>query len=585
MNLPQLGIKETTTLALRRRRGRWGLKALLVLLSLAAFALGGPTASYADRRGDDDRDERDERHGSDAIGLKFLGRYSSGLFGPDESASESLTHDPRTQRLFVVNVANATIDVIDIKKPTDPKFLFAIDLTLFGNNANSVAFHKGVLAVAVEAHVKTDPGTAVFFDAHGTLLNAIKVGALPDMITFTPDGKKVLVANEGEPNDDYTIDPEGSVSIIDVSRGVRRTTQSDVVTADFKKFNNAKLDPSIRIFGPNATVAQDLEPEYITVSKDSEEAWVTLQENNAIAHLDLKKGRFTKLIALGTKDHSLAKNKLDASDRDNAINITNWPLKSFYLPDAVASYEYRGKTYLVTANEGDTRDYDGFSEEARVSSLTLDLVKFPNAADLKLPANLGRLTVTNANGNTDGDDDFDELYATGARSFSIWSDSGKLVFDSGSEFERIIAERFPKNFNADNEANDFDSRSDNKGPEPEGVTIAHLFGKVYAFIALERIGGIMIYNISNPFDVKFVDYMNSRDFTVPVCDQPDDSDCEQGSIPNPAVGDLGAEVVHFIDADDSPTGKPLLAVANEISGTTSLFEIVKKKTQVALKSN
>ena len=341
----------------------------------------------------------------------------------------------------------------------------------------------------------------------------------------------MLVANEGEPNDAYTVDPEGSVSIIDISHGIRRLRQSDVVTADFKKFNNAKLDPSIRIFGPNATVAQDLEPEYIAVSKDSKEAWVTLQENNAIAHLDLKKGRFTKLIGLGTKNHSLPGNELDASDRDNAINIANWPIKGFYLPDAIASYEYRGKTFLVTANEGDTRDYDGFSEEARVSSLTLDPVKFPNAADLKQNAKLGRLTVTKANGDTDGDGDFDEIYATGGRSFSIWSESGKLVFDSGADFERIIAERFPNNFNSNNEANNFDDRSDNKGPEPEGVTIARISGDTYAFITLERIGGIMIYNISNPFDVSFVDYVNTRDFAVLVCDQPDDGDCEQGSIP------------------------------------------------------
>jgi DNA-binding beta-propeller fold protein YncE len=220
------------------------------------------------------------------------------------------------------------------------------------------------------------------------------------MIVFTPDGKKVLVANEGEPNDDYTIDPEGSVSIIDLARGVTRIQQGDVVTADFKQFNNVKLDPTIRIFGPKAKVAQDLEPEYITVSKDSQQAWATLQENNAVAHLDIGRASFTKLIGLGVKDHSLPGNELDASDRDGTINIVNWPIKAFYLPDAVASYEFSGKTYLITANEGDTRDYDGYSEEERVSSLALDPVKFPNAADLQQNAKLGRLTVTSANGKT-----------------------------------------------------------------------------------------------------------------------------------------------------------------------------------------
>jgi hypothetical protein len=550
------------------------LRPLATLVSVAmTLSLFAPHSLRADWR----------RRSNDQIELKFLGRYSSGIFGPDAAGAESLAHEPRSQRLFVVNVANRAIDVLDIKNPKDPKFLFAIDLTPFGASANSVAVHKGIVAVAVQAIVKTDPGMAVFFDAHGMLLNAVKVGALPDMIVFTPDGEKVLVANEGEPNSynqPDSVDPEGSVSIIDISRGVRRLRQSDVVTADFKSFNNTKLDSSIRIFGPNATVAQDLEPEYITISKDSKEAWVTLQENNAIAHLDIKKGRFTKLIGLGTKDNSLSGNELDASDRDSAINITNWPIKSFYLPDAIASFEYRDKIFLVTANEGDTRNYTGFNEEIRVGSgsYNLDPVKFPNAVDLKQNANLGRLTVTNANGkNKDGN--FEEIYAIGGRSFSIWDERGRLIFDSASDFEKITADLFPNNFNAGNEANDFDTRSDNKGPEPEGVTIARIGDNVYAFIALERIGGIMIYDITNPFDVEFVDYVNARNFTVPVCDEADlpQDECEQGDTPSSAVGDLGAEVIRFIAAADSPNGKALLAVANEISGTTSVFEIVKKR--------
>jgi hypothetical protein len=505
--------------------------------------------------------------------LKFLGRYQSGIFGPDRSAAESLAHDPGTQRLFVVNVAAGAIDVIDISNPNLPSKLFSIDLTPFGSHANSVAVHDGIVAAAVEDTVPTDPGKAVFFNANGQFLSAVIVGVLPDMITFTPNGQKVLVANEGQPSQDYTIDPEGSVSIIDMRRGAPNITQADVITADFKAFNNVPLDPRIRIFGPNATVAQDLEPEYITVSHDSKTAWVTLQENNAIAKLDIERGIFTQLFALGFKDHQRLRRGLDASDRDNAIHIANWPVKGMYQPDAIASYRYRGETFLVTANEGDARDYDAFSEEARVSTLDLDLAAFPDSAMLKQNANLGRLTVTNATGKNE-DGKFAELYVFGARSFSIWDEHGRLVFDSGDEFERLIAERFPNFFNSDNGANNFDDRSDNKGPEPEDVTIARLFERVYAFIGLERIGGVMIYDITNPHHVSFVDYFNSRDFTVPVCDQADDDDCEQGSVPNPAVGDLGPEIVHFIAAGDSPNGKPLLAVSHEISGTTTLYEIV-----------
>jgi hypothetical protein len=319
-----------------------------------------------------------------------------------------------------------------------------------------------------------------------------------------------------------------------------------------------------------------LEPEYIAVSHDSKTAWVTLQENNAIGKLDIERGIFTKLFALGFKDHQRPGRGLDASDRDNAINIANWPVKGMYQPDGIASYRYRGETFLVTANEGDARDYDGFAEEARVSALNLDPTAFPEATALKQNANLGRLTVTTATGDKNKDGIFEEIYVFGARSFSIWDDHGRLVFDSGDDFEKIIAKRFPNFFNSNNEANIFDDRSDNKGPEPEGVTIAKMFGRVYAFIGLERIGGIMIYDITNPYDVSFVDYFNSRDFTVPTCfDANGESGCNQGDETNPAVGDLGPEIVHFIAADDSPNGKPLLAVSHEISGTTTVYEIVR----------
>jgi 2',3'-cyclic-nucleotide 2'-phosphodiesterase/3'-nucleotidase/5'-nucleotidase len=508
------------------------------------------------------------------LDLKLLGRYQSGIFGPDRSAAESLAHDPGTQRLFVVNVANRAIDVIDISNPNQPAKLLSIDLTPFGSHANSVAVHDGIVAAAVEDTVPTDPGKAVFFNTYGQFLSAVIVGVLPDMITFTPNGQKALVANEGQPSQDYTIDPEGSVSIIDLRRGAPNITQADVITADFKAFNDVPLDPRIRIFGPNATVAQDLEPEYITVSHDSKTAWVTLQENNAIARLDIERGIFTKLFALGFKNHQRPGRGLDASDRDNAINIANWPVKGMYQPDGIASYRYRGETFLVTANEGDARDYDAFAEEERVSALNLDPTAFSDAATLKRNENLGRLTVTTATGDNNKDGLFEELYVFGTRSFSIWNEHGKLVFDSGNDFEKIIAKRFPDFFNSDNGANNFDNRSDNKGPEPEDVTIVRLFERIYAFIGLERIGGIMIYDITNPYDTRFVDYFNSRDFTVLICDEADDDDCEQGSVPNPAVGDLGPEIIHFIAADNSPNGRPLLAVSHEISGTTTLYEIV-----------
>lgn len=505
---------------------------------------------------------------SSNITLQRLGTFSTGLFG--EGGSEIAAYDPKTQRLFIVDLGFQSIDVIDIRNPVKPKLAFRIDISPFGSQANSVAVNKKEIAVAVEAEVKTDPGKVVFFDTDGRFINQVTVGALPDMITYTPNGQKVLVANEGEPNSYNqvdSVDPIGSVSIIDIRRGSGRVTEDDVITVDFSAFNSAALDPSIRIYGPNATVAQDIEPEFIAISHDSRTAWVALQENNAIGILDIDQGVFVDLVGLGFKDHSLPGNGLDGSDRDGPgnsplINIANWPVHGAYEPDGIASFRSQGQTFLVTANEGDTRDWPGFNEEARVSSLTLDPTAFPNGAALKTNAQIGRLTVTRATGNTDGDNDFDQLIVPGTRSFSIWDELGNLVFDSGDQFEQITAQAFPNFFNANNDDNDsFDTRSDNKGPEPEGVAIGEISGRTYAFIGLERIGGVMIYEITNPRAPVFQSYVNNRDFS---------GDAEAGT-----AGDLGPEGVIFIRASDSPTGDPLLVVANEVSGTTTIYKITK----------
>jgi len=434
----------------------------------------------------------------------------------DDGAAEIVAHDAYNQRIFKVNANAATVEVLDISNPSAPTLIDTIDATAFGASANSVAVYKGLVAVAIEAETKQDNGVVVFYNAKTlSVINHVEVGALPDMVKFTPNGKYVLVANEGEPNDEYTVDPEGSISVINLKRGVQHAT---VKTATFTHFNHRadKLRAKgIRIFGPNASVAQDLEPEYIAVSKNSKYAWVSLQEANALAIVDIKRAKVIKLKSLGTKDHTLSHNALDVSNKDDAINITTWPVKGMYMPDSIDSYTYRGRSYIVTANEGDSRDYDGYSEEERVKDLDLDPDAFPDAATLQADENLGRLKTTTANGDTDGDGDFDEIYSYGARSFSIWNQNGKLIFDSGADFERITAEADAANFNSTNDENDsFDNRSDDKGPEPEGLAIGKIKGKTYAFIGLERVGGIMIYDITNPRKVSFVEYINNRDFTV-----------------------------------------------------------------------
>ena len=473
------------------------------------------------------------------INLTQIGTFNTGI----EGAAEIPAYDSSSQRLFVVNAEEDVIDVFDLSDPSNPTPVF--ELVLTSGSPNSIAVYNGLVAVAVADNTETERGSVAFFDADGNFQSSVEVGALPDMLTFTPDGSKVLVANEGEPNDEYTIDPEGSISIIDVET-------KEVTTASFEGFNDQKealIASGVRIFGPGATVAQDLEPEYIAVSTDGTTAFVTLQENNAFAMVDIASSTVTEIIPLGFKDYSLEENSLDPSDEDGGINLRTFDnLFGMYQPDAIASYEVDGQTYYITANEGDARDYDGFSEEVRVDDLELDPTAFPNAEELQEDANLGRLKTTNTLGDTDGDGDLDKIYSYGARSFSIWNSDGELVFDSENELATITANLVPELFNSEGDEESFDERSDDKGSEPEGVVTGVVDGQTYAFIGLERIGGIMVYDVSNPTDPEFVQYLRSE-------------------------GDIAPEGLDFIAAEESPNRNPLLVVAYEISGSTTIYEI------------
>ena len=903
--------------------------------------------------------------------LEVISRYPAGIPEGEEGGAEISAYDPESQRLYVVNAFNNAIDIIGLNDPTNPVLISSIDIDPVGASVNSVAFNDGILAVAVARKPGEEPGRVAFYNFRGTLLNQVTVGALPDMVTFTPDGTKLLVANEGEPGE---IDPEGSISIIDISGGVENAT---VTTAGFTAFNGQEEElrsRGVRIF-PDKTFAEDAEPEYIAVSSDSSTAYVTLQENNAIAVVDIAAGEVTEIQPLGTKNYSpgtpqltqypwdlsgevlgttpagqeillggmsglfyegttedgrlqfiatpdrgpngeptdvdndgenerpfplpdyqarlirftldretsnieiteqinlfredgttpitglpnlqagepgtaytdeeavdlngntlendpfgadmesilvapdgtfwlsdeyrpaiyhfdaegtlinrfipegtaaaagadagsfgtetlpavyaqrranrgfegmalntdngrlyafiqspidnpdisnaeasqqglsndqnsrnsqvlrilevdpttgqptgeyvyflegspgvdkigdavyagdgkfyvierdsgtesdskkfifevdltgatnilgtdlstatdeenalegktadellemevqaVTKTKilnlpsigyvagdkpeglallddgslavindndfglldeeipidgsvpfnpdpvqtvlgiiefdplqLDASDEDGGINLQNYPIFGLFQPDAVATYEVGGETFYVTANEGDARD-----EDARVADLTLDPTAFPNAEELQQDAVLGRLEVSTIDGDLDGDGDYDQLFAYGGRSFSIWDSRGNLVYDSGDELETITSQLFPELFNSEGTIDSLDSRSYAKSIEPEGVVVGEVNGTPYAFIGLERISGVMVYDISEPTNAEFVDYINPTD--------------ENGN----AI-DLGPEGLTFISAEDSPNGEPILVVTNEISNTTTIL--------------
>lgn len=487
--------------------------------------------------------------------LTPLGTYETGIF--DEGAQEIGAYDAETQRLFATNADANRIDILDISDPTAIELVGEITLDDYGDTINSVAVHDGMIAVAVEGENVDSLGRIVVLNADGDVMGDYEAGVLPDMVTFSPNGNYILTANEGEPNDEYTIDPEGSVTIVDISGGLDMAAVTQVT---FEAFND-NLPEDVRVFGPGASVAQDLEPEYVAVSPDSTTAFVNLQENNAIAVVDIAAGEVTSIFSLGFKDYSLEENAIDPSNEDGEINIRPIPTLGMYQPDAIATYEFDGMVYIVTANEGDARDYDTFTEEFRIGDeeIILDPDAFPNAEELKEEANLGRLRITNQNGDTDGDGDFDVLYNYGGRSFSIYTADGEQVYDSGNDFELFFAENFPEIFNSQGTVDSFDNRSDDKGAEPEGVSLGVIDGQAYAFITLERVGGVMVYNITDPMNPTFAAYANNANI---------DGDPEAGT-----AGDIGPEIAVFIDAMDSPTGTPLLAVLNEVSGSTTIYEI------------
>jgi DNA-binding beta-propeller fold protein YncE len=457
-------------------------------------------------------------------------------------AAEISAYDPETNKLFVVrNEGEGTanpinrIEILDLKDPASIKVIGNINIAPFGGGVNSVSVSGGKLAAAIQATDKTANGkVGVFKTSDNSKIAEINVGALPDMVTFSPDGKFILTANEGEPNDTYTNDPSGSVSIISVNDNYA------VTTIDFSSMasqESALKLKGLRIFGPSKSFVKDIEPEYITVSADSKTAWVTLQENNGIAKIDIATKSITNIFPLGFKDYNVDGNEIDPTDTDASYKAAKWNVKGVYMPDAIAVIESNNIPYLFTANEGDAREYSGYSEILRVksNSVILDAAKFPTATTLKQDLNLGRLNITTALGDTDGDGDLDELYSYGSRSFSVWNGlDGSQVFDSKNELD----------IKAQSIGVYDDARSDDKSVEPEGIAIGTVGSKKVVFVAMERADAVAIYDITSPSKPVFLKIIKCGD---------------------------APEGVLFVPAKDSPTKRSLLIVSSEGDGVVKVF--------------
>lgn len=474
----------------------------------------------------------------DATSFSEIGSLDIG----GEGAAEISAFDPVTNKLFVVNnqiedglPELKQIDVIDFKDPSNMKVVHSITISSYGAAVNSLSVHDGKLAAAIEATDKQANGKVVIFKTSDySKVAEITVGALPDMVTYTPDGKYIITANEGEPDADYINDPAGTVSIISVNDNYA------VTTFDFSSMLGqwtALTQKGFRVFGKGNDFVKDIEPEYITVSADSKTAWITLQENNAIAKIDIVSKTISNIFPLGFKDYNQAGNEIDPSNVSVGYSAAKWPVRGMYLPDAIAVIETNGIPYLFTANEGDARDYDGFSEEARIKDkdILLDATKFPNAAELKKDDQLGRLNITTTLGDIDGDGDYDELYSFGSRSFSVWNGlTGTQVFDSKNELDvKCVAAGIYD-----------DGRSDDKSVEPEGVTIGKVGNKNIAFVGLERADAVAIYDVTIPTAPQFLQLLKCGD---------------------------APEGLLFVAAKDSPTKRSLLVVSSEGDGVVKIF--------------
>ena len=500
------------------------------------------------------------------LDLNKIGSYISGISNPDGGVAEIVSYDVVENKAWVVNGATGMLDILDLNNMEDGAICAtSLDIKALASEVNpgffygdmtsvSVCSDLKLAAVALQAADYDAAGYVGILNTNGEMLAMIEAGFQPDMVTFTPDGSKILVANEGEPRNGYgegVVDPSGSVTIIWLN-------SEDPASSSHKNISFEEFDEKRDELAANGVLltkgnlpSVDLEPEYIACDNDT--AYITLQEANAVAILDLVSGTYRGVYSLGYQDLSLEENALDLIE-DGAYASNTYPdAVSAYMPDGIAKYESNGKTYLVTANEGDAREW---GDEEAGTEFCNEIKETLIATDGTEAEKVRVIDPEVTDGLTEG-----KAVLFSSRSFSIFHvDENGLtqVFDSGKDFEELSNKYIPEYFNCSNDDNEYDSRSPKKGPEPESVTIGTVGNDLYAFIALERIGGIMVYRIDTEGErASFVNYINTRDFSE-----------NPGEAEPYLTSDVAPEGLCFI-----PESGILLA-AFEVSGTVSAYSVV-----------
>ncbi|NVK37579.1 MAG: alkaline phosphatase [Gammaproteobacteria bacterium] len=597
--------------------------------TIMSVMLAAALATMTGCGSDDNKKDKDTNVISkefDGVSLSVVGTYVSGNDFATSSA-EIVSYDTTTDRLYVVNAQDQSVDVLTFDAQGKPQKDSTINLQVAAADAgitigaaNSVVAKKGLVAVAIENSNKQANGIiALYNSADLSLINTYAAGALPDMVTMTADGKIILVANEGEPSGDYTNDPEGSVTLVNLAAGTA-DNQAVVTQIDFNDFDAGQSRHnelnSVRLPAPHgASVSQDLEPEYITITQGNK-AVVALQENNAFAIIDIATASIDSIKGLGVKSWASVADggqgyELDLTNKDEVLSYASYPqLVGYYMPDSLASFSVNGQDYVLSANEGDGREYiyeatqqtcdnaghswDGkeyqvggedenadkyanelddcisYTDEARGKDLNVDaahpLMNEAVYGEEDTIANknaIGRVKVVADKMDVAANEN---VYTYGARSFSIWDMNGNLVFDSGDELSKHA--NTTSHFNTSNDNQDNDDRSDDKGVEPEAIEVANIYEQTLAFIGLERQGGIAVYDVTDPANAQYLTYFNNRNFDENICTVVDGTDCDNDEY-NVAAGDLGPESIEYFSRDD----KYFIAVGNEVSGTTTVYAI------------
>lgn len=511
--------------------------------------------------------ETHQKNYSDTGFVKELSSYSVGSANDDGGVAEIVTYNKEDKVFYVVSGETQSIDLVKINSDGSTKLQKKIEIgkVLEGKDINagdmtSVSYsdEKNLLAVAVQDSEYYKNGHIVILDKEGNFIEAYECGIQPDMVTFTKDGKYILSADEGEPRKGYdkgALDPNGSVTIVDVEN--KKTKKVEFNIDRDEALNNGVL------LKKNSDPAEDLEPEYIAISDDNKTAYVSLQENNAIASIDIENAKINYVKGLGFIDHTLPGNEIDAirgKDANAKIDIKNDNFLGTPMPDGIAFVAKNGKDYILTANEGDAREWADYEN---TESKKFDKKNADKKTEYLDPEKTDGLVE-------------DRVHLLGGRSFSIYDASDlRRVYNSGSDFEKNTARIFPDFFNTDNDEDkgpdELDARSNKKGPEPENIAVINIKDRTYAIVGLERISGIMIYDITDPLNPVYKDYFNNRIFIKSV-DKNEKVGLEKR-------GNIGPEGLCTIEAKDSPTGKPLVLVANEVSGTVQVIEFSYPKNE------